>query len=411
MGNFNIIKNIQSNSDARVRLMISDKTWLEATAVEQLKKTAELDGMCCCVGMPDLHPGKGQPIGAAFISRNIIHPYLIGSDIGCGMGLWKLSTKFKKLKRERWTKKLVGLDDNWTGDINKYLDECGLHAPNDELKRANTKLGTIGGGNHFTEVQAVEEVFDKDAFLATGLDQQSVVLLVHSGSRGLGQAILREHVDTFKSEGLTTNGRCEGEAGHAKTYLQKHNYAVAWARANRALIALRFCECLGVEREHLLDVTHNFVEQLQAKSVAALDLPRADNADYWIHRKGATPANQGLVMIPGSRGSLSYLVKPRADRAEVQAQGGFSLAHGAGRKWKRSDARGRLEARYKANDLLTTKSGCRVICKPRNLLYEEAPQAYKNIDLVVDDLVKAGMIDLVASFQPIISYKTRKDSK
>jgi release factor H-coupled RctB family protein len=84
------------------------------------------------------------------------------------------------------------------------------------------------------------------------------------------------------------------------------------------------------------------------------------------------------------------------------------LAHGAGRKWKRSDARGRLEKRYHVKDLETTKLGSRVICKSRDLLYEEAPQAYKDIDLVVDDLVKAGMVDVIASFKPLITYKTRK---
>ena len=113
-------------------------------------------------------------------------------------------------------------------------------------------------------------------------------------------------------------------------------------------------------------------------------------------------------MIPGSRGSLSYLVKPRIDNLNQLALGGFSLAHGAGRKWKRSDARGRLENKFTAKDLLTTKFGGRVICKQRDLLYEEAGQAYKNIDVVISDMVEAGMIDVIASFKPLITYKTRR---
>lgn len=88
--------------------------------------------------------------------------------------------------------------------------------------------------------------------------------------------------------------------------------------------------------------------------------------------------------------------------------GGFSLAHGAGRKWKRSESRGRLDKRYSIKDLEVTPFGSRVICKQRDLLYEESPQAYKNISVVVDDLVQAGMVEVIASFKPLITYKTRR---
>ena len=88
--------------------------------------------------------------------------------------------------------------------------------------------------------------------------------------------------------------------------------------------------------------------------------------------------------------------------------GAFSIAHGAGRKWKRSDVRGRLQNNFKVKDLEITTLGSKVICKSRDLLYEEAPQAYKNIDVVINDMVEAGMIDVIASFRPLITYKTRR---
>ena len=409
-----VVNTLATSSAAEVRLVISDKNWLESAAVEQLKKTAELPGMCCGVGMPDLHPGKGQPIGAAFITRDQIYPHLVGSDIGCGMGLWKLETTRRQVKLDKWEKRLVNLDDPWSeGCADEWLVAAGVTTEHEYLKAENQKLGTIGGGNHFAEIQQVYEVFDQDVLLDLGLEKESVVFLAHSGSRGLGQTILREHVDHFGGQSLI-NQVCDADGlprngGVAMSqYLEKHDYAVRWAVANRALITARFCERLGVKHKALLDVSHNTVTPVDQRSVEALELHGHGDERFWIHRKGASPTDQGLVVIPGSRGSLSYLVKPRVFEIHDLAAGGFSLAHGAGRKWKRSDSRGRLEKRYTVKDLERTDLGSRVICKQRDLLYEEAPQAYKCISTVVDDLVQAGMVDVVASFKPLLTYKTRK---
>ncbi len=413
----NTIKHLQSNGGATVRLMISDKNWLETAAVDQLIQTAELPGMVCGVGLPDLHPGKGQPIGAAFVTRNCIYPHLVGSDIGCGMGLWKLDVAEKKIKIDRWEKKLIGLDDTWQGDHQQWLEGRDLQSVETGLIKENNKLGTIGGGNHFAEIQQVHNVFDDDALHEIGLNQKSVVLLAHSGSRGLGQVILRQHVDRYKSAALPI--KCDlsvrasvGKYLKAHCYLELHNYAVKWAEANRALIAKRFSDCLGLDSQVILNVPHNTVTPI-SRDIAirmneSCNEDQCQNDSFWLHRKGANPTDQGWVMIPGSRGSLSYLVKPRMQDAEAMLMGAFSVAHGAGRKWKRSDVRGRLQNRFKVKDLEVTTLGSKVICKSRDLLYEEAPQAYKNIDVVISDMVEAGMIDVIASFRPLITYKTRR---
>ena len=418
-----VVKTIQTSSAADVRLVISDKNWLESLAVDQLKQTAELPGMCCGVGMPDLHPGKGQPIGAAFITRDQLYPHLVGSDIGCGMGLWKLDIASRKVKVDKWERRLVHLDDPLPDDeLEQWLTDANLKTNNETIKciageEVNRKLGTIGGGNHFAEIQQVNEIFDHEVLTGLGLDKQSVVLLAHSGSRGVGQKILRNHIDQFGGRSLTIesgstqNGNTENGLHALTAYMEQHDYAVRWAVANREVIAARFCERLGVNRKALLDVSHNTVTAVDKLSLDALgfsqNMENTGKEQYWIHRKGASPTDQGLVMIPGSRGSLSYLVRPRVLNIRELAAGGFSLAHGAGRKWKRSESRARLEKRYKVRDLEVTDFGSRVICKQRDLLYEEAPQAYKNISVVVDDLVQAGMIDVVASFKPLITYKTR----
>ncbi|MCA9716231.1 MAG: RNA ligase RtcB family protein, partial [Myxococcales bacterium] len=250
-------------------------------------------------------------------------------------------------------------------------------------------LGTIGGGNHFAELQEVADVHDDAGLAALGLDRGQLALLVHSGSRGLGQSILTAHITDHAAEGLVT-GSAEAEA-----YRARHDEAETWARVNRAVIAARFLEAIGADPPGApaIDVCHN--------SARAADV---DGCACWLHRKGAAPSDEGPIVIPGSRGALSYVVRPIGDGAGA----GFSLAHGAGRKWRRSDARGRLRKRYKPRDLERTSVGGRVICEDRDLLYEEAPQAYKDVDVVVADLVGAGLLEIIATLRPLITYKTRR---
>ena len=364
-----------------VRIIASPRSWIEGEAVRQLESTARLPGMRLAVGMPDLHPGRGTPVGAAFATRGVLYPHLVGNDIGCGIALWRTDLSRRKARRDRWASRLSGLELPWDGDSGEWLAQAGV--PRTESDRS---LGTIGGGNHFAELSAVDEILDPVAFRVLGLEEDRFVLLVHSGSRGLGEAILREHLEHHGARGLS-DGSPEGAR-----YLERHTHAVTWARANRALIAPRFLSSLGAGGERVLDLCHN--------SVTPAEL---GGEDLWLHRKGAAPADKGPVVIAGSRGTRSYLVLPTG-KNEVNAR---SLAHGAGRKWPRGDVKGRLERRFSAEALTRTELGGVVICEDRNLLFEEAPQAYKNIDRVIADLAEAGLIRVVASLSPLITYKTR----
>ena len=125
---------------------------------------------------------------------------------------------------------------------------------------------------------------------------------------------------------------------------------------------------------------------------------------YWLHRKGAAPADRGPALIPGSRGSFSYLVEPTGGGWKTA----YSLAHGAGRKWKRSEAKGKLRNRYTAKDLERTKLGSSVVCEDKDLLYQEAPQAYKNVEVVIEDMIAEKMLRVIAVFRPVVTYKMRK---
>jgi release factor H-coupled RctB family protein len=366
-------------SGATVTVIASEKTWIEDEAIQQLKTTAALKGMKKVVGLPDLHPGRGTPIGAAFMSKSWIYPHLVGNDIGCGMGLWKTDLPVHKLKLDTWVSKLDNLDESWEGDTSEWLSRHQL-----ESTLFDHSLGTIGGGNHFAELQKIESVLDEDVFEALDLSTKHFYVLVHSGSRGLGEFILRNHRDAHA--GVLEN------SPEAIDYLTQHNMAVKWAGANRALIAHRFLSCLKGEGSQVLDVFHNTVEPYSE-----------DNESYWLHRKGATPADQGLVVIPGSRGSFSYLVMPTGS----QVENAYSLAHGAGRKWKRTDAKSKL-SKFRMDDFTHTDLGSRVICEDKDLIFEEAPQAYKKIDSVIGDLVTVGIIKVIAILRPVITYKTRR---
>lgn len=368
-----------SSNRAEVRLIASARNWIEGTAVQQLERTATLEGMRLAVGLPDLHPGKGSPIGAAFLTRERIYPALVGNDIGCGIGLWRTDLKGVS-KRQAWADRLRQLDGEWDGDTGAFLCERGLAPSGHEAS-----LGTIGSGNHFAELQSVESFSNEEECARLGLDRDVVYLCVHSGSRGYGEQILREHVAEFGARGVAVG------SDECATYLERHDHARRWAVANRELIAERLCGRLRTAGVRLLDICHNSVE---------------DVAGDWVHRKGAAPSTEGAVVIPGSRGAFSYVVRPTADG--VGDRSGYSLAHGAGRKWSRSDSKGRLEARYRPKDLERTALGSYVICEDRELLYEEAPQAYKNITVVIEDLFNAGLAEVVAILRPLVTYKVRR---
>lgn len=365
----------------KIKIIASENNWIEGAALNQIRQTATKSAMKYAVGLPDLHPGRGIPIGSAFLTEGIFNPYLIGNDIGCGIGLWQTDTKITKIRQDKWVKKLKNLDDPWEGDMTSFMIENGLNPTN-----YNPALGTIGGGNHFAEFTKVETVEDQTLFEELGLDKSRLMLMVHSGSRGLGQFILRQHTEKFGDKGLDEN------SPEAEFYLKNHDDTLKWAKANRKLIARRFTEKLGMNSQPVCDVFHNCLEKTEKG---------------WLHRKGAALASNGPLVIAGSRGTLSYLVQPTNQTQDNL----WTVAHGAGRKWKRSEAKPRLSRKYGAEDLRRTKCGNRVICSDKELLYEEAPQAYKNIDVVIDDLVQEGLIKVIAKLEPVITYKTNRERR
>ena len=163
-------------TETQVRLFASAQSWIEGEAVRQLYANAKLDGMRHVVGFPDLHPGKGSPVGAAFVTEGMIYPHLIGGDIGCGMALFKTNLVRRDVKLDRWAKLQFNLEHPWDQFVSDFLAEHNL-----ESTEFDAALGTIGGGNHFAELQAAEKVLDSDEFKKLDLGKQQLVVLVHSG--------------------------------------------------------------------------------------------------------------------------------------------------------------------------------------------------------------------------------------
>ncbi|MBK5142854.1 RNA ligase RtcB family protein [Budviciaceae bacterium BWR-B9] len=373
MGNF-----IRPLSE-RVSYIASDDTWIESNAIQQLNTTASLPDMVQVVGMPDLHPGRGYPVGAAFFSVNRFYPALVGNDIGCGMGLWQTTIPTRRPNLDKLEKSVSRMGDFASSEwLQQHLSEEMMQSPFADA------LGSVGGGNHFAELQQVDQIYQSDAVNQLGLNPQQLQLLVHSGSRGLGQAILRRHVERFNHGGLMAG------TPEAEEYLNDHHQALLFAKFNRRLIAQRLLEQIKTTGECLLDINHNLVEAAQV-----------NGTDGWLHRKGASPANRGPLIIPGSRGDYSYLVMPTASDISLH-----SLAHGAGRKWIRTECKGRLSERFSPVQLSRTEFGGRVICQDRQLIYEEAPQAYKSIETVIDSMAGAGLIKILARLKPVLTYKT-----
>ncbi|MCC8381056.1 RNA ligase RtcB family protein [Xenorhabdus sp. PB30.3] len=364
---------------SHIQIIAAENTWLEGKAIQQLETTAQLPDMVRVVGLPDLHPGRGYPVGAAFFSQSRFYPALIGNDIGCGMALWKTDLVLNKWSLDKLEKKLGSIDNPLEEDeLPENMAEYFCYSP-----------GTIGGGNHFAELQQIDEIYQPELLETWQLNRQELLLLVHSGSRGMGQMILEQHVRQYGHKGL------EASSVQAQHYLQQHQQALDYAHLNRQLIAERMLGRWRAEGSCLLDVSHN----LLTSSVI-------DGIDGWLHRKGATPSDQGLVVIPGSRGDYSYLVEPVATEQSL-----FSLAHGAGRKWGRNECKSRLAGRYNAQQLSRTALGSRVVCLDNQLIFQEAPEAYKPISGVMDAMVQTGLVKLVARLKPVLTYKTRKNQE
>jgi release factor H-coupled RctB family protein len=304
------------------------------------------------------------------MSSSVLYPHLVGSDIGCGIAVFPVSRR--RAVPERLARRFPNLDVPAADDDPVWDSVDGV-----ALDGVLDGFGTVGRGNHFVELARIEAIHEQEHADRLGLAAADLVLIVHSGSRGLGERILRSHTEHHGA----------GPAADAGAYLAAHDAAVRWAALNRRMIAARVGQALGARiGEPVVDLSHNLVEVRDG---------------HYLHRKGAAPGDGQDVLVAGTRGTRSVLVA-----AHAGAEANFSVAHGAGRKMSRADALRRGLAKHTVAQLRRTPLGSIVICGDRHLLFEEAPSAYKRIEQVIADLVDHGLATPVATTIPLITYKT-----
>lgn len=349
-----------ANGNDAVSRFYRATTWIEGAAEQQIHDITALPGFERMAVFPDIHPGKFGPVGIAADFADVIHPALIGTDIGCGVAMATTDAEVRRLRLDKTVERLSEALSKW--------DDTEL-----AFKYA---AGTIGGGNHFCELTQIREVFSDDHGLAVG----KVHILVHSGSRGLGAEVF----DSYRED----HGIRALHGSDIDRYLARHDEAMTFARYNREAVIRKAAGALKAGYEVVSDVPHNHVEL---------------NGGLFRHRKGASSADCGRCVVLGSRGALSYLVEPLPD---APATALASIAHGAGRKFDRTGA----WARFGGKGVLERESrnpfGGYVVCENKKLAAEEAAGAYKPIGPVIADIAGFGLARVIASLQPLITWKT-----
>ncbi len=452
-----------------VTIYISDKIKIEEEAVKQLRDAACIDPDSFVFATPDIHTGYGVPIGSILASPNIISPSAVGYDINCGMRL--LSTPF--LLKDIDIKKIAGaaadLIPLGEGKKNLELTETELHLilnsgfsgleailphfnlaessagydtliddrqriedngclngnadtlPLKAIEKGLSQMGTLGGGNHFIEIQEVIEIFNKKIAEDLGIFKNQVTIMLHSGSRGLGYETAGYYIKLaakhLASRGVTPPNKqllyFYKDSKEAKQYIMAMNGAANYAFANREVMTMFvrkafgkiFSRNLNSQIKTVYDVTHNM-----AKEEIYSGKP------YFVHRKGATRAfdaerMEGTpfkktgqpVLIPGSMGTASYLLAG----TEGAEKSFYSVNHGAGRVMSRKQAAGKKGKPGLITDkeFKNAMQGILLICGNKSRIKEEAPQAYKDIDAVIETVTGAGLAIPVAKMRPIAVLK------
>jgi tRNA-splicing ligase RtcB len=417
-------------------------------ALQQVRNVAALPGIVrASYAMPDIHWGYGFPIGgvAAFnLDEGVISPGGVGYDIGCGVRLLRtdlalddardrLPALLHELSRSvptgtgrggdvdvgtRELKDVTKKGARWAvaqgygdeDDLERSEDAGALEGadPGQVSERAYARggntLGSLGAGNHFLEVQAVDEIVDVDGARSLGLDQDGLCVMIHSGSRGLGHQVctdfLREMERAAGRDRIELPDRQLASATFAGSVGQRYFGAMVaaanFARANRQVMTQRVRQAFrsifgsGPRVELVYDVSHNIAK-----------VERYDGREVVVHRKGATRSFPGQpVLIPGDMQRASWVL----EGLESSLERSFgSTCHGAGRVLGRREAKRRI----RPEDLKRQLDDAGVLVKVGKmaLLVEEAPQAYKDVSEVVEVCEGAGLSRRVARLRPLAVLK------
>ena len=441
---------------------------MDDKSLEQAVNAATLPGLVGhVIVMPDMHQGYGFPIGgvaATAFPSGVISPGAIGYDINCGVRLLSSSIEFESARAEmdglatllnKYCPSGVGKEgikkvsimeldqilrdgSRWTLK-NGYASEADLARteesgsiegadPDEVSDRAKTRgreqVGSLGAGNHFIEVEVVDEVFDEEAANTMGIYKGCLTVQIHCGSRGLGHQVCTDYVQQFQSAihkyGIILPDRelvcAPMDSPEGRSYLGAMRAAANFAFANRQLLAHNarraFEETFSgrTKNRHLhqvYDIAHN-MGKIETHTVNGKEMK------VCVHRKGATrafgPGSPGLppeykkigqpVIIPGSMGTASWVLVGTED-SMTRSFG--SSCHGAGRVMSRSKAKREVRGDVLRREL--EERGIKIRAGSMPGLAEEAPSAYKDVDAVVETVSDAGIARKVARLKPVVVIK------
>jgi len=376
------------------------KMWvdnIEEGALQQAKNLANLPFAFKHIAlMPDCHQGFGMPIGAVLATRNVVIPNAVGVDIGCGM--CAVQTSLESINK----KDLLLILNNIRNKIplgfkhhkkSQGNDKMPANYDIDKLKiikreyyKATHQVGTLGGGNHFIEIQK-------------GSDNM-IWIMVHSGSRNIGKQV----ADYYNRRAIELNKKfkiqipnnfqlayLETESDEGQYYLKEMNYCVDFAFANRKLMMKNILEVFddffknNFRSAPMINIAHNYAS-----------IEEHFNTKVVVHRKGATHAGKDTTgIIPGSQGANSYIVKGRGNKDSFE-----SCSHGAGRVMGRKEAIRRLNLKTEINKL-NKKNIIHSIKSEKDL--DEAASAYKNINRVMKQ--QEDLVEILVELEPLAVIK------
>ena len=382
------MKKVISKNKLPIKMWLDD---MESGAIDQASNLANLPFAFKHIAiMPDAHQGYGMPIGGVMATKGVIIPNAVGVDIGCGMCAVKTSLTnieigslknilgeirrqipvgFNKHKKNQDDKLLPGSNDF----INYREEQWESTVISQQLENARKSIGTLGGGNHFIEIQKG--------------DDGHIWIMIHSGSRNLGFTVAKHYNDLAKKLNKKWHTSIPTEydlaflpldSEEGQDYIKEMNYCVEFALANRELMMDRVSKIFGEftnwgGTSHLINIAHNY---------AVMESHYGENV--MVHRKGATLARKGTIgIIPGSQGTKSYIVEGLGNKESFE-----SCSHGAGRTMGRKQAERELDLAEQTKIL--DDQGILHGIRGRGDL-DEAPGAYKDIQTVMDnqkDLVK-----------------------
>ena len=448
------------------RIYASEKlleTIKDDDTLEQACNMAKLPGVekHVCV-MPDGHQGYGFPIGgvAAFdAEKGLISPGGIGFDINCGVRVLKtglraedIEGKEQQLANIMYSKVPVGLGKGGYIDIDEEdleqvlengmgwmlendhaserdLDRCEENGrlpgkpeevPEKAKSRGLNQLGSLGSGNHFLEVQVVDEVFSEEKAEAYGLEEDQVIVMIHSGSRGLGHQVCTEYVREFEksfpevAESIDEKNLIYApiDSQQAQNYKDAMYAAANFAWCNRQAITEAIRECFDVLLDHqdvemVYDVCHNIAKE-ETHEI------NGGQKDVIVHRKGATrafpPGHEKVpeayqdsgqpVLIPGTMGTSSYILS--GGKQSMSLSFG-STAHGAGRLKSRSQSKQDYWGEDVQQDL--KREGIHIKAASGSTIAEEAPGSYKDVDEVIEVSDSLGIGEKVVKMRPVVNIK------